>query len=76
MKAREIHMRLKNKVDPEVLTVLEALGESLSVQTQEIKTLAELLDNLTDILMKLGVAIEGTQGAVDKINKIRQIPEV
>ncbi len=71
MKAREIRARLRGKADPELLLCLCGIAESASAQQQEIQMLAEMLDKLTDILLQLGTTIEMTQGAVDKIRKIR-----
>ena len=73
MKAREIRARLKGKADPELIICICGVAESLSAQKQEIQMLAEMLDKLTDILLQLGTTIEMTQGAVDKIKKIRGI---
>ena len=73
MKAREIRERLRGKVDPELTICICSIAELAYVQQQEIKTLAEILDKLTDILLQLGVTIEVTQGAVDEIKKIRGI---
>ena len=71
MKAREVRERLKGKCDPEIILCLCGIAESLSSQQQEIKALAEMLDKSIDLLMQLGVTIEGTQNVVDKIQKIR-----
>ena len=71
MKAREIRQRLQERVDGELLHCLCGLAETVSAQQQEIQALAEMLDKLTDILLQLGTTIEMTQGAVDKIKKIR-----
>ena len=73
MKAREIRARLQGKTDPELIICLCGIAESASAQQQEIQTLAEMLDKLTDILLQLGATIEMTQGAVDEIRKIRGI---
>ena len=71
MKAREVRERLKGKVEPELITCMCGIAESLSAQQQEITALAQMLDKTIDLLMQLGVTIEMTQGAVDKIRKIR-----
>jgi len=72
MKAREIRERLQGKVDPEVLIVLEGLGIHASAQAEEIKTLAEMLDKLTEILMQLGTVTEQATNAVDELKKQRE----
>ncbi len=73
MKARDIRAALTGHADPAVIHTMCGLAETLSAQQQEITTLAELLDHLTDILLQLGVTIEKTQGAVDVIRKIRGV---
>ena len=71
MKAREIRARLQGKCEPELLTCLCGVAESLSAQQQEIITLAGMMNHLTDILMQLGVTIEGATNAVDEMKKMR-----
>ena len=71
MKAREIRERLRGKVDPELLRVLEALGEHVSAQRQETMVLAEMQNKCIDLIMSLGVVIEGATNAVDELKKIR-----
>ena len=71
MKAREIRERLRGKVDPELLRVLEALGEHVSAQKQETMALAEIQNKTIDIVMSLGTTIEGAVNAVDELKKIR-----
>ena len=57
MKAREIRAALQGKVDPSVIFSMCSIAESLSAQQQEIMSLAEMLNKLTDILMQLGVTV-------------------
>tara|TARA_Y100000034_G_C6774021_1_gene345462 strand:- start:560 stop:787 length:228 start_codon:yes stop_codon:yes gene_type:complete len=71
MKAREIVERLQGKVEPEVITCLSGVAESLSSQQQEIMELAKMLNQLTDILLQLGATIEGATNAVEEMKKIR-----
>ncbi|MAG26349.1 hypothetical protein CMI47_12435 [Candidatus Pacearchaeota archaeon] len=72
MKAREIRERLRGKVDPELLTVLEALGEHVSAQKQETMALAQIQNQTLDLVMSLGGTIEAATNAVDEIKKIRE----
>ena len=67
MKAREIRERLQGKADPEIVTCLTALAESLSAQQQEIMALAELQNRAMDTLLQLGSTIESATNVVDKI---------
>jgi hypothetical protein len=71
MKGREVRERLKGKCDPEITICIAGIAEVLSAQAQEITELATALDKLTDLLMQLGVAIEGTQNAMDTLKKQR-----
>ena len=73
MKGREVEEKLRDKVDPVVISVLREMCEDFRVQQEEIQSLAQLIDKTIDLTMQLGVTIEGTQGAVDKIRKIRNI---
>jgi hypothetical protein len=67
MKAREIRERLQGKADPEIVTCLTALAESLSSQQQEIMALAELQNRAMDTLLQLGATVESATNVVDKI---------
>ena len=67
MKAREIKERLQGKADPEIVTCLTALAESLSAQQQEIMALAELQNRAMDTMLQLGTTIESATNVVDKI---------
>ena len=67
MKAREIRERLQGKADPEIVTCLTALAESLSAQQQEIMALAELQNRAMDTMLQLGTTIESATNVVDKI---------
>jgi|ETNmetMinimDraft_30_1059905.scaffolds.fasta_scaffold310974_1 hypothetical protein len=74
MRAREIreYLKIKGGADPNVTHCLCAIAESLSAQRQEIMVMAEMMNNLTDILMQLGTTIEGATNAVDEMRKIRE----
>ena len=67
MKAREIRERLQGKADPEIVTCLTALAESLNAQQQEIMALAELQNRAMDTLLQLGATVESATNVVDKI---------
>jgi len=71
MKAREVRERLKGRCEPEIITCIEGIAESLSSQQQEIMALAEIQNKTIDTLMQLGVAVEGATNAVDAMKKIR-----
>ncbi len=71
MKGREVRERLQGKVEPRVLEVLVEMCEDFRVQQEEIMVLAELVDNTVNLMNRMLGVIENTQGAVDKLNKIR-----
>ena len=72
MRAREIRAMLNGKAAEEVILCITGIAESLSAQQQEISTLAEMMNNLTDILIQLGATVEGATNAVDELKKIRE----
>ena len=74
MKAREVRERLRGKCDEQVLFVLEALAESLGAQKDEIMALAQLLDQVTDLIMQMGVVTESMKNAVEEMQKRRLHP--
>jgi|14BtaG_2_1085337.scaffolds.fasta_scaffold11651_3 hypothetical protein len=71
IKAREIRATLHENTDPKIIHILCEITESMNAQQQEINQLAELLNNVTDLIMQLGATIEGTHNAVDAIKGIR-----
>jgi len=75
MKARDIRAALQGTVDPKIIFALCGLAETVTAQQQEINTMARMMNQLTDILMQLGVSIEGATNAVDELRKIRGIDE-
>ena len=67
MKGREVREHLQGKVDSQVIHVVAQIAESLSAQQEEIRELAGVIDKVTDIVMQLGVTIEGATNRIDKI---------
>ena len=72
MRAREIREALQHDYEPKLVNCMCAIAESLSAQQQEIQTLAEMLNQLSDILIQLGATTEAATNAVDEIKKQRQ----
>jgi hypothetical protein len=65
VKARDVRMLLKGKVDPDALHVMEALAEQYTLMAQEITAMSQLLDQLittqsqlADVAMHLRTGIE------------------
>jgi hypothetical protein len=71
MKAREIRAALQGNCDPKLVHCMCEIAEIASAQQEEIKTMAEIMDNITDILIKLGATTEAATNAVDSIRGIR-----
>jgi hypothetical protein len=67
MRAREVRERLKGKVDPNIIAILEALCEDNNVQREQLLSLAEIVDGLINQNAQLMGTIEGTQSAVNKL---------
>jgi hypothetical protein len=72
MKAREIRAALQGDVDPKIIHALCTIAESLAAQQQEIMAMAEIQNKCIDLIMSLGVTIEGATNAVDAIKNIRE----
>ena len=73
MKGREVEELLKGIVNPKIIRVLREMCEDFRVQQEEIVSVAQALDKLTELLLQLGATIEMTQGAVDKLKGIRGV---
>ena len=73
IKAREVRERLKGRVDPQVQYVCEALAEQQGVQLQMINSLAEMLDQQTNIIMQFTAVATNMKSAIDNMNKMRGI---
>lgn len=71
MKARDIRVMLKDRVDPYVVNCMCAMAENQAAQAQEIKMLADMLNSAMDVLLQLGATVEGATNAVDAIKKHR-----
>jgi len=67
MRARDVNERLKGKVDPIQLAVLEGIAEDNSVLRQQILSLAEIVDGLINQNAQLMNTISAAHSAVDKI---------
>ncbi len=74
MKAREVRERLKGRCDEQVLFVLEALAEHQGAQKQEIMALAQIIDQVTDLVMQMGVVGEHLKNAVEAVQR-KRLPE-
>jgi len=71
MKAREIREALQHNTDPKLVHCLSLLAETVSAQQEEIDQLAEIQNKCIDLIMQLGVSVEGAKNAVDVIKSIR-----
>lgn len=53
MLAREVRERLRGRIDPEALFVLEALAEQASVQQHAINEMAAAINQMSDIIAQV-----------------------
>lgn len=67
MNAREIRDRLKGRVDMQVMYVLEALAEQLGVHRQQMKELALMMDQQSDILINVVTVAENMKSVTDRL---------
>ena len=78
MKGREVREALQGKADPTLVHCLASVAEDVSSTGAEIKAIAELLDQLVDVIAAMQEVTQGTQDAVDqklgtKMKKIRKL---
>ena len=67
MRAREVRERLRGKIEPDVMYVLEALAEDNAVLREQILTTAQVVDEIINQLGQLHGVIESAQSTVDKL---------
>ena len=67
MTAREVRERLRGKVDPELLKILEALAERQSVFHQQLMDAADTINNSVDMMGNLLHVMKSMQGEIDII---------
>lgn len=75
VRAREIRERLRGKVEPELLVILEAMAEDYGTQQQEILRLATMLDEMIDNYINLAGALSAISDAPAvqyHLNKLKQ----
>jgi len=65
--AREVRERLRGRVDPEVLYVLEALAEDNSKFKQQLIQFAQDMDQMTNILQSFMQIGERMKSTVEKL---------
>lgn len=68
--AREVRERLKGKIDPQVMYVLEALAEDNSKFKQQLVQMAQDLDKMTDILQSVVGVAENMKSTVEKLESM------
>ncbi len=71
MKAREVRERLKGRIDPEALHVIEALAEQQSVFRQQLLELAMQLDSMVNIIAQFTVVAENMKNTVDSMKGVQ-----
>jgi hypothetical protein len=68
--AREVRERLRGRVDPNLLYVLEALAEDNSKFKQQLIQMAQDLDTMTQILQQITQISDNLKNTVDKIESM------
>ena len=67
MNAREVRDRLKGRIDQQAMYVLEALAEQIGVQRQQMKELAMMMDQQTNILTNVVSVAENMKHVTDRL---------
>lgn len=68
MKGREVREALQNDVDPRIVHCIASVAEEVSAMGQEIKAVALLLDQLTDVIGGITETMGEVRDVVDKRN--------
>jgi division protein CdvB (Snf7/Vps24/ESCRT-III family) len=68
--AREVRERLKGKVDPQLMYVLEALAEDNSKFKQQLVQFAQDLDQMTTIMQQIVQVGENMKSTVERLEAI------
>ena len=68
MKGREVREALQNDVDPRIVHCIASVAEEVSAMGQEIKAVALLLDQLTDVIGGITETMREVRNVVDKRN--------
>ena len=68
MKGREVREALQNDVDPRIVHCIASVAEEVSAMGQEIKAVALLLNQLTDVIGGITETMREVRNVVDKKN--------
>ena len=68
MKGREVREALQNDVDPKIVHCIASVAEEVSAMGQEIKAVALLLDQLTNVIGGITETMGEVKDVVDKRN--------
>lgn len=69
MNARAVRERLKGKVEPDVLFVLEHLAENQSILYQQVIECAQLVDQISNIVTDFVGVATNMKSAIDAMQK-------
>ena len=68
MKGREVREALQNDVDPRIVHCIASVAEEVQAMGQEIHAVAELLNQLTDVIGGITETMREVRNVVDKRN--------
>lgn len=69
MKGREVYELLHKRVEPDLLKVLVAIADNQSILSQKVVELAQLLDQMSDVLMMNVTTMENMKQVIERVKK-------
>ena len=69
MKGREVYELLHKKIDPRLLKVLVAIADNQSILSQKIMDMAQLIDQMSNVITMNVTVMENMKSTIDKIRK-------
>ena len=69
MKGREVYELLNKKVDPHLLKVLVSVADNQSVLSQKIMDMAQLLDQMSNVIAMNVTTMENMKHTIDRIRR-------
>ena len=69
MKGREVYELLHRKVEPDLLKVLVAIADNQSILSQKILDMAQLLDQMTNLIAMHVTTMENMKETIERVRK-------
>jgi len=77
IKARDVRFQLQGKhVDPAVMHILEALAEQASHQERKMAELAQIIEQMSDIISNFVRVAENMKSEINKMKQLDPHPEL